>query len=193
MLTGIAVFLILATAGLAGEIRLIEKLRVTPANDWLADHVYLPALRMPALIGFVLGAYPALFGLESAPALASLLDFNWFGRALNLLFILPLLVSLAPVAGRFSAIALPIQGIALISLLYLPLQQAMPAAHAVQASHATGWFAVIAFAYAGHALGNFIAERLPRHDLEQVTYDALVLLFQAPLLFSYGRMLGARL
>src|SRR5690606_18393583 len=94
-------------------------------NHWLIDHVYLPALRMPALIGFVLASYPTLYGLDSGPSLAVLTDFDWFGQALHILFALPLLLSLLPAAGRLPALVLPLQGMALTALLFAPLATVM--------------------------------------------------------------------
>ncbi|HEX7047790.1 MAG TPA: hypothetical protein VF275_09510 [Gammaproteobacteria bacterium] len=192
MLEGLLAFLVLAAAGIAGETWLTAKFDRSRANIWLADHIYLPALRMPALIGFVLASYPALYGLESAPALAALLDFDWFGHALNMLFILPLLFSLLPVAGRLSALMLPLQGMALTALLFMPLTAAMQV-------EASAWpdmptlLAVLGFGIGGHFLGNEIASRLPQRKFALPAYDAIILLCQAPAIFTYGRMLGARL
>lgn len=193
MLTGIAVFLILAVAGLAGEMWLVDKLRVTPANDWLADHVWLPFLRLPALIGFVLGAYPELYGLAEGPPLSALLDFNWFGQAINLLFVLPLLFSLLPMAGRLTALLLPIQGIALTALLFTPLAAAVATERVSYFPDAATWFALLLFGFGGHFVGSFAAERLPRRHAAVPAYDAVILLCQAPAIFAYGRALGAQL
>ena len=190
MLAGLLTFIFLATLGIGGEILLIDRLRVTPLNDWLAEHVYLPALRMPALIGFVLAAYPSLYGLDAGPPLSSLLDFNWFGRALNILFMLPLLFSLLPVAGRWSALILPLQGMALTALLFMPLLAALDAESVSFLPNIPTLLALLTFGIGGHVLGTAAAERLPRHRNALPAYDGIVLLFQAPAILTYGHMLG---
>lgn len=190
MLAGLLTFIFLATLGVAGEILLIDRLRVTPLNDWLAEHVYLPALRMPALIGFVLAAYPSLYGLDAGPPLSALLDFNWFGRALNILFMLPLLFSLLPVAGRWSALILPLQGMALTALLFMPLAVSLDVHDASFLPNISSLLALLAFGIGGHVLGTITAEQLPRRRSALPAYDGIVLLFQAPAILVYGRMLG---
>lgn len=193
MLEGLLVFHLLAAAGIAGEMLLIDRLRITPLNDWLADHLYLPALRMPALIGFVLGAYPALFGLDSAPPLGTLLDFDWFGQALNLLFVLPLVFSLLPVAGRVTALVLPLQGMALTAMLFTPLAVTFAAERPSLWPDASVWLALLGFGIGGHLLGTYLAERLPRQRRALPAYDAIVLVCQAPAILAYGALLGSHL
>ena len=191
MLEGMILFLFLAAAGVAGEIVLIDRLRFSPLNDWLADHLYLPALRIPALIGFVLGAYPGLYGIETGPPLTALLDFDWFGRALNALFVLPLLLSLLPVAGRFAALVLPLQGMALTALLFTPLAAALGGASPSYWPDERAWLALAGFGIGGHLLGHFAAARLPDRHLAVPAYDAVVLFCQAPAILAYGHALGA--
>lgn len=190
MLIAILVFLALAAAGILAEFLLIDRLHETRLNEWLAEHVYLPALRMPALIGFILAGYPALYGLEAGPPLAALLDFNWFGRALNILFMLPLLFSLLPVAGRFSALVLPAQGMALAALLFMPLSAALDLATASYSLDFSTLLALLLFGVGGHMLGTALAERLPRRRAALPVYDATVLAFQAPVILAYGHALG---
>jgi hypothetical protein len=192
MLEGLIAFTLLAAAAIAGEILLIDRLRISPVNDWLADHIYLPMLRLPALIGFVLASYPALYGLESAPPLATLLDFDWFGRALNLLFILPLLLSLAPVAGQISSLVLPLQGIALTALLFTPLTTALAIDSPSYWPDRSAWLALAVFGVGGHLLGSAVARRLPGRRLAVPLHDAVVLFCQAPAIMAYGHALGAR-
>src|SRR5690606_2849457 len=197
MLEGVLTFLILAAAAVAGEILVLDRLRAalahSRAHDWLVEHIYLPALRMPALIGFVLASYPALYGLDAAASLSTLLGFDWFGRALNLLFALPLVLSLLPVAGRMSALVLPLQGMGLAALLYTPLAAATGAAHASYWPDAATFGALAVFGLGGHVAGSALAERLPRRRLALPAYHAVILLCQAPAVFAYGRALGARL
>lgn len=197
MLAGLLTFLVLAALGIGGEILLIERLRHalkhSRTTQWLSEHVYLPALRMPALIGFVLAAYPSLYGLDTGPPLPSLLDFNWFGRALNILFMLPLLFSLLPVAGRLSALILPLQGMALTALLFTPLAAAMDVQDVRYLPDVSTLLMLLTLGIGGHILGTVTAERLPRHRNALPAYDGIVLLFQAPAIFAYGRMLGLEL
>lgn len=186
------VFLALAAAATVGEILLIDRLRVSAANDWLADHIYLPLLRLPALVGFVLASYPALYGLEAAPPLATLLDFDWFGRALNLLFVLPLVFSLVPVAGQVTSLVLPLQGMALTALLFTPLAAALAIDSPSYWPDAAAWFALAVFGVGGHLLGSAVARRLPDRRLAVPLHDAAILLCQAPAILAYGHALGAR-
>lgn len=191
MLAGLLLFILLAVAGLVIEVWLIDRLRHDRLNDWLADHLYLPALRLPALIGFVLGAYPSLFGLTDAPPLGQLIDFDWFGQAMNLLFVLPLLFSLLPVAGRLPGLLLPLQGAALVALLFGPLAHAL----GVQASYYPGSEVLglmLVLALAGHFLGQQLVRRFP-DALAAPLYDAAVLACQAPAIIAYGRALGRQL
>lgn len=191
MLTGLVLFIVLAVAGLLVEAWLIGHLRHDRLNDWLADHVYLPALRLPALIGFVLGAYPTLYGLSSAPALSHLIDFDWFGQALNLVFVLPLLFSLLPVAGHLPGILLPLQGAALTALLFGPLAAAL----SVEPHYFPGapvLLIMLLLALAGHILGQQLVRRFPE-NLAAPLYDAAILACQAPAVLAYGRALGRQL
>lgn len=193
MFEGILIFLVLATAGLAGETWLVEKFDRSQANIWLLDHVYLPALRLPALIGFVLASYPSLYGLESGPPLAALLDFDWFGQALNILFLLPLLLSLLPVAGRMPAFVLPLQGMVLAALLFMPLVTVMNIDNPDYRPDITTLFALTGFGIGGHFLGNTLAVRLPQRKFALPARDAIILIFQAPAILAYGRALGSGL
>lgn len=197
MLAGLLTFIFLATLGIVGEILLIDRLRHaldhSRTQEWLTEHVYLPALRMPALIGFVLAAYPSLYGLDAGPPLSSLLDFNWFGRALNILFMLPLLFSLLPIAGRWSALILPLQGMSLTALLFMPLAAALEVQAASFLPDMATLLALLTLGIGGHVLGTTAAEHLPRHRNALPAYDGIVLLFQAPAILAYGRMLGVDL
>ena len=193
MLSGLSTFFVLAAIGVAGEVLLLDRLRDSRANDWLADHVYLPALRMPALIGLVLAAYPALYGLGSGPPLNALLDFNWFGRALNILFILPLLFSLLPLAGRLSALVLPLQGMALTALLFMPLAADAGIDNPGYLATPGEAALVLVFGIGGHFLGTLVAERLPRRRLALPAYDFMVLLCQVPAILVYGNALGRQI
>ncbi|MBW3566520.1 MAG: hypothetical protein KY410_00950 [Proteobacteria bacterium] len=190
MFAGLLTFLFLAALGVAAEFLLIDRLHESRLNEWLAEHIYLPALRMPALIGFILASYPTLYGLEAGPPLAALLDFNWFGRALNILFMLPLLFSLLPVAGRFSALVLPAQGMALTALLFMPLAAALDLETASYRPDLSTLVALLLFGIGGHVLGTALAERLPRRRAALPAYDATVLAFQAPVILAYGHALG---
>lgn len=197
MLAGLLTFVFLATLGIAGEVLLLDRLRHalddSRMQEWLTEHIYLPALRMPALIGFVLAAYPSLYGLDAGPPLSTLLDFNWFGRALNILFMLPLLFSLLPVAGRWSALILPLQGTALTALLFLPLSATLGVQDPAWFPDIVTLLAVLMFGVGGHLLGTATAERLPRRRSALPAYDGIVLLFQAPAILIYGRLLGLEL
>lgn len=88
-------------------------------TEWIAEHVLLPIGDIFALLGFIAVAYPALFGIEQAPSLLTLLhdDTRRTGYLINSLFLISLLLPLLPILHRLPNIILPIQGMLATALI----------------------------------------------------------------------------
>lgn len=170
---------------------------------WLWEHLYLPMFRAVVLMSFILLAYPVLFGLHEAPALADLLsaEDGRVSRLLGLVFLLSLVLPLLPALGTIPALILPLQGIAGAALLfnwvcrargiaevsYLPDWQALMAMVSLAAG--TYWLAQNTLLVTDW-LGR---EFLETADLDELIGEGLTLLLQAPVIIVYGLSLGSQL
>ncbi|MCU0936549.1 MAG: hypothetical protein MUF66_10905 [Gammaproteobacteria bacterium] len=171
---------------------------------WLWEHFYLPLLRAAALAGFILLAYPGLFGVAEGPGVGALIADGHarVSHLLGVVFLLSLALPAVPVVGG-PALALPVQGAAGSALVFHWLAEALgvpavgywpgtpallgAAALAYGAWWAAGW-AASALELTGRRLWNVA-------DAGEVAYQALLLFLQAPALLVYslglGRQLGA--
>ncbi len=173
------------------------------ANQWFWEHFYVPLLRATILMGFVLLAYPVLFGVLEAPPVGDLLagGRGRFGHLLGIVFVLSLLLPLLPVVGSIPALVLPIQGIAAAALVFHWMTDAIGLtstsywpglslmAVLVALAWGTHWFAA-------HALGT--TEALARNylelaDLDDIVHEGLTLVLQAPVIIVYTLALGSQL
>jgi len=174
-----------------------------PVCAWCWEHVLAPALRAAVVAGFVLLAYPALFGLREAPSLAALLA---AGEArvdtlVGTLFALSLLLPLAGFVARRSSLLVPLQGIIAVALVF-DWYTGYLGAGALGPWPGTGQAAVVAVAAAsGHLLARFFARLAGRQldalwelqGIEHLLHNGAALLAQAPAILLYGLALGRQL
>ncbi|GEM_PF-862580 len=170
---------------------------------WVVEHVLLPWGRVLVLLLFLMLAYPLLFGLHSAPPMPDLL---WAhdGRVstlINTAFILSLLLPLAPLLGNLKGLVLPVQAIAMATLLFHWLTLALNVA---EVSYWPGWPALLAILilapltqwaahHSAHWLGGHLNRANNREGFENLLYEGLLLFFQVPAVLVYTLALGRQL
>lgn len=170
---------------------------------WGVERVARPLARALAITLFVLAAYPALFGLSEAPSLGELLwsSQGRVNRLVNLAFLVSLLLPLVPVLGSRSALVLPVQGIAVATLMFHWVGAALPQR---TVHYWPGWAAVCAVGglalitpFLARTVARWLGERLDRYTVREgfgpVVYEGLVLLFQLPSILVYTLALGRQL
>lgn len=174
-----------------------------PVVAWGVERVARPLARALAITLFVLAAYPSLFGLHEAPSLGQLLwtSEGRVNRLVNLAFLVSLLLPLVPVMGSRTALVLPVQGIAVSTLVFHWMGAALPsgALHYWPGWSAAG--AVVGLALATPPLARITAQwvgvhldrSLAREGFGAAFYEGLVLLFQLPPILVYTLSLGRQL
>jgi hypothetical protein len=169
---------------------------------WLWEHLYAPMLRAAILLAFLFIAYPALYGLSEAPPLLSVLfaGEGRFGHLLGVLFLLSLVLPLVPVAGALPGLVLPIQGMAGAALLFHWLAQAVGVTEPSYWPGAGVAALMLAVSLAAYWLAKWcvaalqgIATQWNVADLDDLVFEAVLLLFQAPAIILYSASLGRQL
>ena len=203
VLIALALFVLGAFAEPFVEQALLRRCGANLPCRWFWLHVLGPLLRAALLFGFVLLAYPPLFGLRSAPPLAMLVA-DPHARPSTVLGVM-LLVSLsAPVLrlfARHTEIVLPLQGVLataflfhwLASYLHVTVASAWPGAASALLLVALAYFAGLAASLVARALGSGLNAGLEIADGEVLTASAGTLLAQVPVVLLYGAMLGRQL
>ena len=165
MTIAIAFFLVASIAMIAVEQRLLRLADTDPGIHWLSDHIYIPLLRTLVVLGFVALAYPALFGITTAPPLPALLGGGRADLVITAAFAASLVLPLLPFMERLPGAIMTAQGILACCLLAGWLAQAGGLAPRLW----TGWVVVvqvIAILLAGKLLGRAIVRfYVPRRAL----------------------------
>ncbi|MBI4696716.1 MAG: hypothetical protein HY749_22120 [Gammaproteobacteria bacterium] len=174
-----------------------------PPLAWLAEHVLAPLLRAALLFGFVLLAYPALFGLRSAPPLATLVadPHAHPSTVLGVMLLVTLSAPLLRLFARHLEVVLPLQGVLataflfhwLASYLHVTVASAWPGLASVLLLVGLAYFAGLAASLIGRALGASLNAGFHLADGEALAASAATLLAQVPLVLLYGAMLGRQL
>ena len=163
MTIAIAFFLVASIALIVVEQRLMVLADTDAGIHWLSDHIYIPLLRSLVVLGFVALAYPALFGIETAPPLPALLGGGRANLAITTAFAASLVLPLLPFMERLPGAITATQGILGCCLLASWLGQA---AGLAPARLWTGWFValqVVAILVAGKLLGRAVVKfHVPR-------------------------------
>lgn len=170
---------------------------------WTVEHVLLPWCRVLALLLFLLLAYPRLFGLEAAPPMPDLL-WGRDGRVstlINTAFVLSLLLPLTPLLGRLQGLVLPMQAIAMATLLFhwLILALNVPAVSYWPGGDAAAVIMLLApltqqlARHVSHWIGCHVNRRYQREGFETLLYEGLLLFFQIPTVLIYTLTLGRQL
>ncbi|MFT7457998.1 MAG: hypothetical protein ACI909_000670 [Planctomycetota bacterium] len=166
--------------------------------QWPWDNIGMPFFRAVLMLVFILLAYPIIFAIEDAPAIATLLDVNEMriNYLINCLFLITLLFPLIPVIGCWEELILPVQAIAACIMLFSWLVAELQlsnihywpgvyiALSIVVLASLTHWTAQTVSKYMGDAIN----EKYNVTDSGVLISRALILFLQSPaiLLFSAG-------
>jgi len=183
--------------------RLHHAVRDVGFTAWIVQHVLLPWSRVLALLVFLALAYPALFGLATAPPISDLLAARdgRMSTLINTAFVLSLLLPLTPLLGNIKGLVLPVQAIAMATLLFHWLTMALDVN---TVSYWPGWLAAMAILvltpvtqslaqHSAHWFGNHLNRINNREGFENLMYDGLLLFFQIPAVLIYTLALGQQL
>jgi hypothetical protein len=175
---------------------------VAPSN-WLMQHTILPVARALALVAFILVAYPALFGVESAPAVKQLLAVEQLrlSKLVNVIFLLSLLLPLIPIFSRWPALLLPIQGIVAASMVFRWWAATQPQ---VTIHFWPGWstmLSLLVLAFITHEIAKQLSHHLEkkldalidRQGSGRLIYRTVVMVLQVPVILLYTLSLGQQL
>lgn len=195
LLAALALFAVLSVLVEVAGLRLLEKVAEVAVSHWLFEHVLIPAARAMTLVLFILVAYPALFGLETAPPLGELLaaDRMRITTLLNIVFVLTLLLPLLPGISRWPELVLPLQGITAATLLFRWLASTLPEREIHYWPGLTTVLGLLALAVVTHwlakELAHHLAQRLDRaFDIEgsdKLIYRSVVMMMQMPVILLY--------
>jgi len=183
--------------------RLHHAVRDVGLTAWMVERMLLPWCRVLVLLLFLVLAYPLLFGLHSAPPIPDLL---WphdgrISTLINTAFALSLLLPLAPLLGNLKGLVLPVQAIAMSTLLFHWLTLAL-GVNGVS-YWPGGWHLVTILVLAplmqwlaqhvSHWLGGHLNRAHNREGFEGLVYEGLLLFFQVPAVLIYTLALGRQL
>lgn len=170
---------------------------------WAFEHVFAPLLRALYVAGFVLLAYPSLYGVRSAPAIADLVAGGSLRltNLVNVLFVVSLLLPLLLPNFRRTALLVPAQGLLATAMVFSWYTDYIGAA-------SIGWWPGMAPALAiavmvviGHRLaletGLVLGDRADAwfgtDGLRRVLPHAAELVAQLPAVIYYGLSLGRQI
>jgi len=173
------------------------------AFQWGWDQFFAPLLRAAMLIVFVYLAYPALFGLTSAPPIAELIagDDVRFSNIAGVIFLVGFLASLIPGLGRNPEIILPVQGClatgyvfyGLTGYLGVTTANLWPGIDVLLTMIIVSLFAHRLGRVAGKAFGDWLDGSLGTRGYDLVIVYAVELLAQIPVILLFGYGLGRQL
>ena len=182
---------------------LAQRLRGRPVLLWSWDHIGAPLLHASVMVGAVLFAFPALFGLRAAPPLAELMpaDSARFGTLLGAAFLAHLCAPLVPLLKSRVGLLSAAQGLITVSFLFVWLAGYLGAGGAscwpgVAGAAALLGLSMIAPALAaalGADLGARCDRRFKTRGLSRLLGSAMEMLGLAPILTLYGYLLGLQL
>lgn len=170
---------------------------------WYWEHILAPVARSAIMIGFVLIAYPALYGLRDAPAFALLFAGDQ-GRVVsmtNSVFVCSLLLPLLPGFERRAGGVLLVQGLVATAMVFGWYTAYIGAANANAWPGASAAITVAVLAWLGHRLsrmigtrvGHYLDEALHTEGFDHIAPAMAALLGQAPTILVYGYLLGLQI
>ncbi len=185
------------------EFRLNRALGGDAALQWSWQFLLGPLARAAIIAGFVLLAYPALYGVRVAPSLATLLagDALRVNTLIGILFIVSLLLPLLSLFSERSVLLLPAQALIATAIVFSWFT------HDLGATSASLWpglptaLILTGFILAGHRLAVMLSHLLGEaFDLRFATTGAAALvlsatemLVQVPVMLLYGYALGQQI
>ncbi len=174
-----------------------------PPFQWGWDQFFAPLLRAVMLVVFVYLAYPALFGLNVAPAIGELMraDEARINTVISVLFLTGFLASLIPGLGRAPEIVLPIQGSLAAGYLFYWLTNYLgvttatlwPGIDIILMMICLSFFAHRLARIAGKSFGDWIDRTLETSGYDLVIVHAVELVAQIPVILLFGYGLGRQL
>jgi hypothetical protein len=170
-------------------------------NNWTTQHIWLPLVRIVAILLFIAMSHPVLFGIESATPISTLLDSNRIDTLVNVLFVISVLLPLLPLVGRMHSVILPIQSLAAAQLLFSWMNQHDYHADISLLPSFTTFTLLSALIITSHFVGKWIARHTGQFLDENFNVDgstdlifqSVLLLLQGPLLLVYTVELGSQL
>jgi hypothetical protein len=194
MLTAIFLFVLGSIGLLVLEERWHNHPSVSNFGAWLSEHLYIPLLRAALVLIFVTVAYPALFGLDNAPAIGSLLNkghyrLDWW---INGVVLVSLALPAIPGLGRIPGIVLTLQGIVASAMLFGWLAQDMGLQ---QYWLFPNWILLAKILLITGAAGllSWMAGNYLQFARKRLVAESVRLLAQMPALIIFGAALGRQL
>ncbi|KPJ91596.1 MAG: hypothetical protein AMJ55_11510 [Gammaproteobacteria bacterium SG8_15] len=183
--------------------KILDILDDVSVSEWLFEKIFIPLFRALELMTFILLAYPVLFGLNEAPPISQLLSegSHRINTLLNILFVLPLLLSLLPIFGRMPSLLLPVQGIAGSTLIFSWMQAALQRNNIHYVPNIMVIVVIILLAIVSHAIAKWVALHLSNavnrffqiDDGQKIVYRIVVVVAQLPVILIYTTGLGRQL
>ncbi len=174
-----------------------------PPFQWGWDQFFAPLLRATMLVVFVYLAFPAIFGLSSAPTVSELIkeQQGHISSVLGVLFLAGLLASLVPGLSRKPEFVLPIQGALACGYLFFALTGYLgvttatlwPGIDIVMTMVCVSYFADRLGRVVGKACGDRLDRLLNTTGYDLVILNAVELLAQIPVILLFGHGLGRQL
>ena len=174
-----------------------------PVGNWIWDVLGASLFRAIVMVGFVLVAYPALFGLRQAPAIADLLAQGALRltNLINVAFVLSLLLPLLPLFRQQAGLVMIVQGIVATAMVFGWYADWLGAVSIGPWPGLAPLMVVCGVAFVvhqialpiGHTLGQRLDDLCGSHGLDRIVPHATALVAQGPTILIYGYALGQQL
>jgi hypothetical protein len=174
-----------------------------PFGDWIWDALGASLLRALVIVCFVLVAYPALFGLRDAPAIADLLAQGALRltNLINVAFVLSLLLPLLPLFRRRVSLVLIAQGLVATAMVFGWYADWLGAVSIGPWPGLAPLVIVCGVAFLVHLIVLPIGQTLGQHldgicgtqGFADIVPHAVALVAQGPTILIYGYALGQQL
>ena len=167
------------------------------------DKIGMPLVRAFLIVGFILLIYPTNFGLDSAPSITALLsvDDKRSSFLINMIFLLTFFFPLIPLLGKLDELIIPLQGILCSMIIFSWLCQGLKIEHYSLLPDFKVFALIILMSVATHWLAKFISEHMGdyldklfhREGFKTLSFKAVVLIMQSPVIFIFGIYLGKQI
>lgn len=203
LLFALALFSIVSVVVEVAAYKLLGIIADVAPSHWLMERIIVPAARALALVGFILVAYPVLFGVETAPSIGELLAVGQLRltNLVNVVFLLSLLLPLIPVFSRWPAFVLPLQGIAAATMVFRwwaenQLQTDIHFWPGISTIFSLLVLAIVTHEIAkqlSHQLEKSVDALINREGSGRLIYRTVVMIMQVPVILLYTLSLGQQL
>ncbi len=193
------VFVLVSLALLVVEERLMHVVEGVPVTGWLAEHIYIPMLRVVSVLLFVTLAYPDIFGLDTPSTIGDIFvaGRGRFDDWLNAVLIVSFLLPAIPVVSRLPGIILTVQGVIACCLLFAWVAPVHGLENPV---YWMGWtvflrsiLVTVIAAGLGYLLHRILENDPGKEKLSELVPEALRLAAQLPAITLYASALGAQI